>query len=345
MSLRTDILALFAGQSAVLTIPRPFITLCGGDHLTALLFSQILYWAERSKDPDGWFAKTYADWESELSLTKRQVMRSVEVLRDLGVETKVMRSSFHGARAVLHYRVDRRQLERNLESHFSELRNVTSRSDETSLQGVSKRHTQYTETIAEIIPESPAAAAPARTNPDSSSVSKQPGQGPGRSTESETRLAPALPAIPAIEPVPPQPNAFALWFAVSGALTPYDGEQIRDAIQEFGESFVEAAIKEAGRNSARKWSYVDTVLRNCRAQNRFPGEPKPSTRPPAAQQAAKRAATEDPDNWAGKASGLGRPIERKLSREDLAAIRPMPPGWKPGDKIEMPKPADTETKP
>ena len=50
--------------------------MCNGDHLAALLLSQILYWSDRTSDPDGWFAKSYADWHDEVALTERQIKRS-----------------------------------------------------------------------------------------------------------------------------------------------------------------------------------------------------------------------------------------------------------------------------
>jgi hypothetical protein len=106
----------FAGQSATLVIPRPFIELCQGDHLAALLLSQLLYWSERTNDEDGWFAKSYEDWYKEIGLTEYQIKRTIKgdkrrknagfSLTSIGAETKLKRSDFYGGAATLHYRIN-----------------------------------------------------------------------------------------------------------------------------------------------------------------------------------------------------------------------------------------------
>lgn len=108
-SIRAMIMALIArvaGQQAVLTIPRFFITLTG-DHLTALLLSQCIYWTDRA-DPDagGWFAKSYDDWQRELGMSAYQVRRAVNQLKACGLETRVQRSAHHAYGATRHYRVN-----------------------------------------------------------------------------------------------------------------------------------------------------------------------------------------------------------------------------------------------
>lgn len=70
-----------------------------GDHNAAILLNQILYWSDRTTDPDGWFYKTYAQWESELRFSPYQVARVVRgdsrvqkykrTLWSLGLETEV----------------------------------------------------------------------------------------------------------------------------------------------------------------------------------------------------------------------------------------------------------------
>ncbi|MHC4647725.1 MAG: hypothetical protein ACYTBJ_19845 [Planctomycetota bacterium] len=119
----------FSGQDNTLVIPRPYIEFCGGDHLTALLLSQILYWAERTNDPDGWFAKSYTDWEKELCMTEYQVKRAISgdkrrkrigfILENVGIETKLERSKYYKGAATLHYKVDYEKLTRAIQKHFS----------------------------------------------------------------------------------------------------------------------------------------------------------------------------------------------------------------------------------
>lgn len=98
-----QLLISFSGQQNTLTIPRPYITLCDGDILAALLLSQCIYWTDRTKDAEGWFAKSYVEWQDELGMTQYQVSRAAKALQPLGLETKLKK--FNGAPTV-HYRIN-----------------------------------------------------------------------------------------------------------------------------------------------------------------------------------------------------------------------------------------------
>lgn len=161
-ALRDNIVSLllgFAGQSNTLTIPRPFINLCNGDHLAALLLSQILYWQERTEDKAGWFAKSYEDWYDELGLTEYQIKRIIQgdkrnknqicKLSDLGIETSLRRSKFYKGAATLHYRV-------NMAAFQKRVLNIVQNDDVSNVQNddaniVPERIT--TETIAKTTTE------------------------------------------------------------------------------------------------------------------------------------------------------------------------------------------------
>ncbi len=92
----------FTGQANTLVIPRVFIDFTN-DHLAAMLLSQILYWSDRTNDPDGWFYKTADEWDEELGLSAFQVKRAATLLKAVGVETRLKRVD--GAPRT-HYRVD-----------------------------------------------------------------------------------------------------------------------------------------------------------------------------------------------------------------------------------------------
>lgn len=95
--------------------PTVFVKLLGGDHKAAILLSQILYWNDRTKDPHGWFYKSYSDWQLETGLSETQIRRIVNgdprvktpqrTLRDLGVETLLRKVKRTGA-PTLHYRIN-----------------------------------------------------------------------------------------------------------------------------------------------------------------------------------------------------------------------------------------------
>lgn len=127
-----QLLASFAGQQNTLTIPRPYIELTGSVD-AALALSQIIYWSDRTKDPDGWFAKSYAEWKTELGLSQYQMTRAVKRLKDMGVETRLKK--FDGA-PTLHYRLNKdrfsqwimKKLDNGLSSNFTMENEVTSQS-------------------------------------------------------------------------------------------------------------------------------------------------------------------------------------------------------------------------
>lgn len=115
---RKQVLALLGERYSDKTLvlcPTVFVRLLGGDHKAAILLSQILYWGDRTKDRDGWFYKSYSDWQSETGLSESQVRRILNgdkrvkrpqlTLRDLGVETKLRKVKTTGA-PTLHFRID-----------------------------------------------------------------------------------------------------------------------------------------------------------------------------------------------------------------------------------------------
>jgi hypothetical protein len=97
------LIARVAGQANVLTIPRLFIDWTG-DHISALLLSQIIYWSSRTTDAEGWFYKSAKEWEEELGISDYQLTRATKKLGEAGVATKLRK--VRGA-PTLHYRLDR----------------------------------------------------------------------------------------------------------------------------------------------------------------------------------------------------------------------------------------------
>ena len=106
------LLAQLVGKSNTVVIHTHIIKLLDNDHLSALFFEQLVYWSERTDNPEKWIAKTDADWFEELYLGKKQLIRirSVLISFDL-IETEVKRSKFYSGQPVLHYRVNLEGLE------------------------------------------------------------------------------------------------------------------------------------------------------------------------------------------------------------------------------------------
>jgi hypothetical protein len=133
-----------AGQDATLTIPRVFLRFADGDHLAALLMSQLLYWHKRATLPDHWIAKSAEDWMQELGMSAYQIKRAIAKLKKLGfpVETKTAKSPFHNHAPTKHYRVNEDELERFFKMESEETSQLES--EETSLSYISETTTEIT---------------------------------------------------------------------------------------------------------------------------------------------------------------------------------------------------------
>jgi len=64
----------------------------------------------------------------------------------------------------------------------------------------------------------------------------------------------------AIEILPPRPNAYALYEANIGPLTPRIKDEIQDAEKEFSAPWVEEAILKAVEYNKRNWAYIRGIL-------------------------------------------------------------------------------------
>src|SRR5574343_485932 len=103
MSNQKSIVAMIraiSGQANVLTIPRIYIDLTKS-HRAALFLSQCVYWSDKTKDPDGWFYKTDAEWLDELGLPRGGVDTALKAC-DRWIESAVKRV---GPTPKSHYRV------------------------------------------------------------------------------------------------------------------------------------------------------------------------------------------------------------------------------------------------
>ena len=112
--LALELVRAFSGQRAILTIPRPFITLIG-DHEAALFFSQCLHLSDRTSDDEDWFDCTDARWFEETGLSVKQVARCRKRLGAM----KLVETERRGVPARMFYRVSLERLRDLLEYKFS----------------------------------------------------------------------------------------------------------------------------------------------------------------------------------------------------------------------------------
>lgn len=124
-----------SGKDHGVFVPRVYVGLCG-DFVSAAIFSQLLYWDDRTKDPEGWIAKPHNELFDEIGVTEFQERRAIHgdartkktsaTLQNFGVETKVSKSRFHNGDAVTHYRINHEILDHQILKYIgnSDLDNV-----------------------------------------------------------------------------------------------------------------------------------------------------------------------------------------------------------------------------
>lgn len=72
-----------------------------GSFTAAAMLGQAIYWANRTKDPEGWFYKSHKDWNDELGLSRHEVDGARRKLLERGLIEEDLR----GVPAKMHYRV------------------------------------------------------------------------------------------------------------------------------------------------------------------------------------------------------------------------------------------------
>jgi len=89
INLNKEILALFSGQSNIVTTPKLYIQLTGS-HSLAIVLSQCIFWSNKSKCKDSWFYKEYSEWYDEIHIPERTLRRRFDKLEEEGwISTKV----------------------------------------------------------------------------------------------------------------------------------------------------------------------------------------------------------------------------------------------------------------
>jgi len=94
----------------VIPIKNELLGFCNGDYPTVALFTQLLYWQDKTRISGGWITKSAKDWSEELYLSQRQVSRITKKLGSLKlIETKLKK--FDGS-PTTHYRLRETEFKR-----------------------------------------------------------------------------------------------------------------------------------------------------------------------------------------------------------------------------------------
>lgn len=134
-----------AGQVNIITVRRPFVTFTGSLE-RAMLLDQLLYWTPRSV-MGGWIAKTDADFQNELCLTRYSVRTAREGLVEMKlIETNIKK--FNGF-PTQHYKVNMAELTKQWSAFIIRLSEIEQTDYPKSNNGLSEIGQSLTETTTE----------------------------------------------------------------------------------------------------------------------------------------------------------------------------------------------------
>jgi DnaD/phage-associated family protein len=232
---------------------RPILARTLGGVTVGLWVSQLIYWSDKGRDPDGWIYKTYNEWEEETAMSRRELDGARKRAGLLGVvEEKLAQIP-----ARLHYRINWDRLEELLNAQ-----NVRSSLYETANPVCTKRTNkivQNVDTITESTTEN---------TTDSSSATKQKPQ-------------PLAENKAAIDPIVGE--VYTAWENTAGLLSPAQVDLLGAMIDDYRADNVRDAINEAAESTTRiSPRYVEAILQRWKREGK---KGKPAATAPAYERA------------------------------------------------------------
>lgn len=134
-----------SGQVNIITVRRPFVSFTGTLE-RAMLLDQLLYWTPRSV-MGGWIAKTDADFQNELCLTRYSVRAAREGLAEMKLIEMDVRK--FGGFPTQHYKVNMAELTKQWSAFVSRLSEIEQTDYPKSNNGLSEIEQSLTETTTE----------------------------------------------------------------------------------------------------------------------------------------------------------------------------------------------------
>src|SRR5699024_2177577 len=128
-----NVITTFSGTERHITVPRVYLEMLG-DFNTAAFLNQLIFWSDKTKRTDGYFYKTYTEWNEELLLWEYEVRKYTKILKEIGFnDTKLKKSN---GSPTLHYKVNMDKLSESILNKLKN-RNQTNLSNDSEVSSVS----------------------------------------------------------------------------------------------------------------------------------------------------------------------------------------------------------------
>lgn len=102
-----SLIVSYSGQQRTINIPVLYLEIFE-EYNVAVILNQLIYWSDKSKRTDGYFYKSYKEWEEEVFLSQYQVKKAIDKLKKIDlVETKLKKSN---GTPTLHYKINKENL-------------------------------------------------------------------------------------------------------------------------------------------------------------------------------------------------------------------------------------------
>ena len=103
VNLNYEILSNFSGHQSVSSIPKLYVRFTGC-HSKAAVLNQIIFYSNKSKLNNGWFYKSYEEWEEDICICERTMRRIIKNFESDGIV--LLKTNKANGKRVLHIKID-----------------------------------------------------------------------------------------------------------------------------------------------------------------------------------------------------------------------------------------------
>ena len=175
------------------------LAIAGGSVGAGVFLSQLIYWTDKTKDPDGWIYKTLDEWWAETALGRYEI----KTIRNTLVERTLIEEKLCGVPARLYYKID-----------WLTLQTALAKALVTHRDGMSKRGAPTNKYVA--LPQTGEATAKNEAEPQ-----------PTYRAESTTESTTTIPPTNGNNPHPEESSSFSL-ASLLKEFGPFNAKQRRE---------------------------------------------------------------------------------------------------------------------